>query len=333
MHPPSVLPELPHADADPVGLYEQLLRIRRVEERLIEEYGSRRLRMALHLSIGQEAVSVGVFGATRPTDTVVGTHRSHAAYLAKGGDLQAMVDEFYSLAEGCSRGRGGSMHLAAPEVGLLGSSAVLGGGVPMAVGGGFVAKRAGRGDLAVAFTGDGGIDEGSFWESLNLAALLHLPVLFVVENNGYSTLTPQGLRQASTDVVAKSEAFGVPAASVDGNDVLATRAATVDAVQRVRSGSGPVMLETTVFRYTAHVGVVADWGSGRPAEMAETWSTVDPLAVLRARAELDPASLAPVEQRVADEVDAVFARSIESFERVNALAGLEAPPPPHPSRV
>lgn len=307
--------------------------IRRVEERLIEEYASRRIRMALHLSIGQEAVSVGVLAGSRPTDTVIGTHRNHAVYLAKGGALQPMIDEFYSLASGCSRGRGGSMHLADPAVGMLGASAVLGGGVPVAVGGAYAHMRAGRGDVAFAMTGDGGIDEGSFWESLNLAAVLSLPVLFVVENNGYSTLTPQATRQARTDLVAKSEAFGVPAVRVDGNDALAVAACTAELVAGLREGRGPRLMEATTFRYVAHVGVVEDWGVGRPAAERAAWPDCDPLVRLERTRLVGGERRSALRSHVDARVDAAFAAAIAAFEAHNAIEGLAAPPAPDPARV
>lgn len=310
-----------------------MLLIRRVEERLIDEYGSRRLRMPLHLSIGQEAAAVGVLHASRAEDTVVGTHRSHAIYLAKGGDLQALIDEFYSLPTGCSGGVGGSMHLADPSVGLLGSTAVLGGGVPLSVGGAFAHRHAGRGNIAFAFTGDGGVDEGSFWESVNLAAVLRLPVLFVVENNGYSTLTTQESRQASADIVAKCRAFGVESLVADGNDVLATAHTVAGLVRRLRQGEGPFVAEVRTFRFVAHVGVVSDWGAGRPLSELEQWPACDPLVRFEQAGELSGGELSAVHARVDARVKAAFATAITAFEALNSIEQLAAPPPPSSSRA
>jgi TPP-dependent pyruvate/acetoin dehydrogenase alpha subunit len=310
------------------ALYEEMLLIRAVEERLIEEYPSRRLRMPLHLSIGQEAVAVGVLGATRASDAVIGTHRSHAVYLAKGGALQPMIDEFYSLPTGCSGGLGGSMHLSAPEVGLLGSSAVLAGGVPIAVGLGLAAKRRGEGDLAIAFAGDGAVDEGVFWESLNLAAVLRLPVLFMVENNGYSTLTTQADRQASVDLVGKAHAFGVQAQCIDGNDAVGVRATTRQVIEGVRGDGRPYLLEAQTFRWNAHVGVEPDWGKGRPLTGVASWTTEDPLARLTGAGLVSPAEASGIGDRVASVVRDAFAQSIEDFEAINAVARLEAPASP-----
>lgn len=318
---------------NPSLLYERMYRIRRVEEQLIEEYGSRRIRMAVHLSIGQEAASVGVMSTVDASDTVVGTHRSHALYLAKGGDLQAMIDEFYSLPSGCSSGVGGSMHLSAPDVGMLGATAVLGGGVPIAVGAALAHKRDGSGRISIAYTGDGGIEEGSFWESLNLAAVLRLPVLFLVENNGYSTLTPQAARQAHLDLMAKGAAFGVESVRVDGNDVMEVAAMAADVVARLRAGQGPFLLEAVTFRYVAHVGVVSDWGAGRPLEECERWPACDPLVRFEQQQVLTPGELAAIRTEIDAGVERAFDRAIEGFETVNAFEQLPAPPPPNPTRV
>jgi pyruvate dehydrogenase E1 component alpha subunit len=314
-------------------LYERMCLIRRVEERVIEEYASRRIRMAVHLSNGQEAVAVGVLAAATPHDTTVGTHRSHAVYLAKGGDLQAFVDELYSLPTGCSGGFGGSMHLSAPDVGMLGATAVLTGAVPVVVGTAFAHQRAADGTIAYAFTGDGGIDEGAFWESLNLAALLRLPVLFVVENNRYSTLTHQARRQANPDVVRKAEAFGVPSRRIDGNDVVQVANAAVEATEAMRQGGGPRLLEALTFRFVAHVGVESDWGSGRPLDELAAWPGCDPLARLRATELLGEGEVAAMEASVAERVDAAFHTAIGRFEDLNASMQLAAPPPPDPGRV
>ena len=314
-------------------LYERMCLVRRVEERVIEEYGSRRIRMAVHLSNGQEAVAVGVLTTASPDDTTVGTHRSHAVYLAKGGDLQAFVDELYSLPTGCSGGFGGSMHLSAPEVGMLGATAVLAGAIPIVVGTAFAHRRAGDGNIAYAFIGDGGIDEGAFWEALNLAALLRLPVLFVVENNRYSTLTPQTHRQAVPDVVRKAEAFGVPSRRIDGNDVVEVADAALDATEAMRELGGPRLLEALTFRYVAHVGVESDWGHGRPRDELAAWPRCDPLARLRSTGLVGENEVAAIEASVTARVDAAFQTAITRFEDLNASMQLAAPPPPDPGRV
>jgi TPP-dependent pyruvate/acetoin dehydrogenase alpha subunit len=316
-----------------VDLFRSMLMIRKIEERVIAEYPSRRIRMAVHLSNGQEGVAVAVLGGSRATDTVVGTHRSHAIYLAKGGHPQAFVDELYGLPSGCSGGVGGSMHLSAPEVGLVGSSAVLGGGVPIAVGLAEAHRRTGRGDVSFAITGDGGIDEGSFWEALNLAALRSLPVLFVIENNGYSTLTPPAVRQARTDVLGKAAAFGVDAVRVDGTDARKLAEVVDASVGRIRAGEGPLLIEATTFRFVAHVGVESDFGKGRPTQDADRWPAEDPIERIRPLVVDAGEDVAVIEASVATFVDEIFRSAIERFEAANVVAGLQAPPPPRSAAV
>ena len=235
-------------------LYGMMFLIRHVEERIKTEYANRNIRMAVHLSIGQEAVAAGVLMAARGVDCCVSTHRCHAHYLAKGGDLGEMIDEFYSLDSGCSRGQGGSMHLFDRKANMWGSGAIVGGGIPIAVGIGLALKQWGVAGVSIGFSGDGGTDEGAFYESLNLAALLQLPVLFVVENNGYSTLTPQAKRQASPDVVAKAKSFGVDGLTVDGNDALAVHREAEAMLRSIRSTHRPLLLEAVTYRMGAHVG-------------------------------------------------------------------------------
>jgi len=273
-----------------------------------------------------------VLMATRQSDCCVSTHRCHAHYLAKGGDLAAMIDEFYSLESGCSRGLGGSMHLCDVRANMWGSGAIVGGGIPIAVGIGLALKQRDAGNVSIGFSGDGGTDEGSFYESLNLAALLNLPVLFVVENNGYATLTPLAERQKATDIVAKAEAFGVDGFSVDGNDALAVYKATQWILKGIRATSRPFLLEAVTYRMGAHVGPGADFGDGqRPEAERDKWLARDPLALLRAHiAGSVPrigSRLAEIERGVLAEVDAAFEGSKRRFAAVNTLVGLVAPAP------
>lgn len=288
--------------------------------------------MAVHLSIGQEGVAVGVVGHSRPGDLMVGTHRSHAFYLAKGGDLKSFVDELYSLPTGCTYGRGGSMHLADASVGFLGASAVLGGGVPIALGLAFAKKEQASDDVVFAVTGDGGVDEGSFYESLNLAALWELPVIFVVENNGYSTFTPVVSRQARVDILEKSRAFGVPASRLDGCDTEGLAVQVSEIVNGCREGNGPHLIEVLTHRRLAHVGIVSDWGAGRDPAAEPDWNAVDPLAPAFWK-KLPHAEQLEIHARLTEHVDHAFRSAIERFEDMNQVAKLEAPPAPNPSAV
>ena len=204
-------------------LYRSLLRIRRVEEEVARVYATDVIKSPVHLSIGQEAVSVGVCDALRPDDTVFGTYRGHAMYLAKGGDMAAMVAELYGKVGGCTRGKGGSMHLIDTECGVMGTSAVVGTTIANAAGYAY-ANKLRRTDAVVAcFFGDGATEEGVFAETLNFAVLKRLPVLFVCENNGYAIHTAQSKRQGLPDICARATAYGMPATRLDGNDVFALR--------------------------------------------------------------------------------------------------------------
>ena len=319
-------------------LYHRMLRIRTVEERIKQEYSERNIRMAVHLSIGQEAVAVGVLSAARPSDGCLSTHRCHAHYLGKGGDLQRMVDELYSLDTGCAHGYGGSMHLFDKQVNLWGSGAIVGGSVPMAVGMGLALKQTGTDNVCVSFAGDGGVDEGVFFESLNLAALLNVPVLFVVENNGYSTITPQALRQAAVDTCAKAHSFGVDSVAVDGNDVVQVHQTSSRLIELMRDDRRPRLIEMKTFRLCAHVGPGSDFGGGRrPEEELEQWTPRDPLRVIAAQIELNlpvhSALLREIQDRVTAEVEAVFESAKQRFEEVNGREKLAAPRPPDPNRV
>lgn len=319
-------------------LYETMFLIRSVDARIKKEYSSRNIRMAIHLSIGQEAVATGVLMAARRSDCCVSTHRCHAHYLAKGGSLSEMINEFYSLETGCSHGYGGSMHLFDKKVNMWGSGAIVAGGVPISVGMGLALKQKGTDDVCIGFAGDGGTDEGVFYESLNLAVLLRVPVLFVVENNGYATLTPQVKRQASPDVVSKARSFGVDGISVDGNDVIEVWRAAQGKLDGVRKTCRPFLLEAVTYRLCAHVGPGSDFGvGGRPeAELVE-WQSHDPIGLLRKRIDLEMPALslkiAEIEQQVLAKVDTAFEESKSCFETINARISLPAPEPPDPSKV
>lgn len=294
--------------------------------------------MAVHLSIGQEAIPTGILLAGRKSDCCISTHRSHAHYLAKGGDLAEMIDEMYSLETGCCHGRGGSMHLFDRKVNLWGSGAIVAGGIPIAAGMALALKQQATDDICVAFTGDGGTDEGAFYESLNLAALLKLPVLFVVENNGYSVLTPQAGRQASPDVLAKARSFGVAGISIDGNDVLEVYETARQAINEMRRTGRPFLLEAVTYRLYPHVGPGSDFGNGgRPQEELLVWKEKEPLRRLKVKIENDYEDLAPqcpqIEKQVMERINNAFESAKTRFAIKNAEAGLVAPRPPDPSRV
>lgn len=319
-------------------LYETMFLIRSVEERIVQEYSNRNIRMAVHLSIGQEAVPTGILLAARKSDCCVSTHRSHAHYLAKGGDLVEMIDELYSLETGCCHGRGGSMHLFDKKVNMWGSGAVVTGSIPIAVGIGLALKQRETDDISIGFVGDGGTDEGAFCESLNLAALLKLPVLFVFENNGYSVLTPQVKRQANPHVVAKAGSFGVKGISVDGNDVLEVYETTRQIIDEMRRNGQPFLLEAITYRLYPHVGPGSDFGNGgRPEEELRVWMKREPIQRLKIEIQDEYSDLAiqvaQIEEQLLKRIDKAFEGAKTRFAVKNAEIGLAAPKPPDPNRV
>ena len=259
-------------------LYRSLYRIRRLEEEVARVYATDKIKSPVHLSIGQEAVSVGVCEALRTEDVVFGTYRGHAMYLAKGGDLNAMVAELYGRATGCTRGKGGSMHLIDPERGVMGMSAVVGTTIANAAGYAY-ALRCRRSDAVVAsFFGDGATEEGVFAETLNFAVLKRLPILFVCENNQYAIHTHQGRRQGRPDVCGRARAHGMPADLLDGNDLFGLVGRAKEAVARVRAGEGPWFLEVATYRWREHVGPGRDYHLGYRTEAeAEPWIAADPV--------------------------------------------------------
>jgi TPP-dependent pyruvate/acetoin dehydrogenase alpha subunit len=287
-------------------LYRSLYRIRRLEEEVARVYATDKIKSPVHLSIGQEAASVGVCECLKPQDVVFGTYRGHAMYLAKGGDIRAMVAELYGKATGCTKGKGGSMHLIDPEAGVMGTSAVVGTTIANAAGFAYALKLRDSDAVVVSFFGDGATEEGVFAETLNFAALKQLPVLFVCENNGYAIHTHQTRRQGRPDICARAEAYGIPAERLDGNDVLNLVERTGAALGEVRSGHGPRFFEVMTYRWREHVGPGGDYQLGyRTLSECEPWVATDP--VRRLAEHLPTAERDRIEAEVEREVAAAFA--------------------------
>lgn len=288
-------------------LYRSLYRIRRVEEEMARVYPTDKIKSPVHLSIGQEAVAVGVCEALRPEDVVFGTFRSHALYLAKGGDLKGMIAELYGKATGCAKGKGGSMHLVDVAHGVMGASAVVGTIIPNAVGFAYAVKIQRQERVVVSLFGDGATEEGVFAESLNFAALRRVPVLFVCENNFYSIHTHQCQRQARADICERARAHGVPAERIKDNDILylAERARAV--VEAIRSGQeGPYFLECLTYRWKEHVGPNEDFHLGyRTRTEAERWIENDQVVRLAEMVEQDQRR--EIERTVEAEIQEAFA--------------------------
>lgn len=301
-------------------LYRGLRRIRRVEEEIARLYPSDKIKSPVHLSIGQEAVAVGVCDALRPDDVVAPTYRGHAAYLAKGGDLKAMLAELYGKETGCARGKGGSMHLIGMDRFILGASAVVGTTIPLALGFALALKREGKGRIAVAFFGDGATEEGVFYESLNFAALHRLPVLFVCENNFFAIHTPLEKRWATDRLCERVETYGIATTRVTDGDVLKIHAWATENAAALRAGrSGPRFLECHVWRWREHVGPGEDYESGyRSRAELEAWQKSDPVERIGAR--LDAGVRAAIDAAIEREIAEAVAFAEESpFPEVEEL--------------
>ncbi len=305
-----------------LDLLRQMLRIRRFEEKCVEIYSAQKIRGFLHLYIGEEAVAVGVLGCLGPQDAVVATYREHGHALARGVSARAILAEMYGKAEGCSRGRGGSMHLFDRATRFYGGNAIVGGGLPLAVGLALADKLQGRDAVTACFFGEGAVAEGEFHESMNLAALWKLPVLFCCENNLYAMGTALGRSESETDVVLKATSFEMPAWPVDGMDVLAVERSARRAVDAVRSGGGPYFLELRTYRFRAHS--MFDPELYRDKREVEEWKKRDPIPAFTARLKtaglLADAEVAKMEEAVAAEItDAIAFAEAGSLEPVAEL--------------
>ena len=287
----------------------QMLLIRRFEEKSAELYTAEKIRGFLHLYIGEEAVAVGVMGALTADDAVVATYREHGQALARGMNAGAIMAEMYGKVEGCCRGRGGSMHLFDADLRFYGGNAIVAGGLPLAVGLALADRMQARANVTACFFGDGAVAEGDFHEALNLAALWQLPVLFVCENNLYAMGTALRYTQASQDIAAKGAAYNMAAAAVDGMDVQAVEAATRGAVDRIRAGAGPFLLECRTYRFRPHS--MFDSELYRTRDEVARWRERDPIELLAGRMTeaglLDEAGRAALEREVAAEVEAAVA--------------------------
>lgn len=280
----------PIEDLEPnllVELHRDLLRVRLTEEALASRYKEQEMRTPAHFGTGQEAVAVGICRALRTDDVVYSHHRCHNHYLAKGGSIYQLAAELYGRADGCSGGRGGSVHLTAPDKGFIATSAILGEMTAVAVGAALAFQMDKVDRVSVTFFGEGAMDEGSFYESLNYASIKKLPVLFACENNLYATESPLSVRQAEdTELCDRVASFKVEANKVDGNDVLAVYRAARDAVAKMRLGQGPVFLECMTYRWREHVGPHFDHDLNRTyrtKEEVENWMQYCPVKLTEDR--------------------------------------------------
>jgi TPP-dependent pyruvate/acetoin dehydrogenase alpha subunit len=287
-------------------LYRSLYRIRRVEEEVARIYPTDKIKSPVHLSIGQEAVAVGVCDPLRKDDILFGTYRDHATYLAKGGDLRRMIAELYGKAAGCAKGKGGSMHLIDLEVGAMGASAIVGTTIPHAVGYAYALRLEKSDRIVVSMFGDGAVDEGAFHESLNWAGVQKLPVIFVCENNHYAIHSHHLARHASDNLCERARTYGMPAERIEGNDVLAIRSKIASAAAELRkTGKGPVFFECMTYRMKEHVGPNDDYHQGyRKPEEAAPWVQGDPVKRLAEQVPAD--ARAKIEKAVEEEIRDAF---------------------------
>ena len=287
--------------ASTAGRYRLMRLSRRFEETMEAQFNEGQVPGPLHLSIGQEAVAVGGCCHLRPTDAVLSTHRGHHHCLAKGAGPDRLMAELLGRTAGYSRGRGGSMHVAIPEIGLLGTNGIVGAGLPIAAGAAYGFQVQQRDDVTVCFFGEGATGTGAFGETLNIAALWKLPLVLVCENNQYVELTPQDVHIAG-EIWRRGESFGIPGVKVDGNDVDAMADVMEAAIGRARAGEGPTMVEAVTYRWFGHYA--GDAAGYRDTDEVTTWRARDPL--VRTRAALDPQTA----ERLDADVEAQIAASL-----------------------
>lgn len=264
-----------------MSLYRTMVRIRLCEESLVDSILSGEIRTPCHLYSGQEAIAAGVCAALKEEDLIFGSHRSHGHFLAKGGNMKEMMAEIFSRETGCSRGRGGSMHLIAPDKGMLGSAPIVAGTISLALGAALASSIRKDGRVSISFFGDGATGEGVLYESLNFSALKKLPVIFACENNRYATHMPIGECRVDHPISRIAEPFGIEFHSVDGNEVLQVYEASRRAVESCRMGNGPIFMEFMTYRFRGHVGpddnIQGSHTDIRPKDEISSWMLKDPI--------------------------------------------------------
>jgi acetoin:2,6-dichlorophenolindophenol oxidoreductase subunit alpha len=302
-----------------LDLYHSMVRIRLFEERVRDLALKNEIPGFVHVSIGEEASATGVCGALRPTDRITSTHRGHGHLIAKGGRLDGMMAELFGKRTGYCKGKGGSMHIVDFKLGILGANGIVGAGLPIATGSALAAVVAGRDDVTACFFGDGASNEGTFHESLNLAAVWKLPVIFVCENNGFGEFTPAATVTAVRDIAQRAQGYGIPGLVVNGNDVIEVYRYASEAAARARAGDGPTLLECKTYRWEGHVvGEAAFLGAAAYREQAEVeeWKQRCPLIrfqkLVTESGKVSAAELRRIEEQTAAELDAAVAFARES---------------------
>lgn len=283
-----------------LDFYRSMKMIRRFEEVACQALIDGKIPASLHTSIGQEAVAAGICASLQHSDLVVSNHRGHGHCIAKGADPRTMMAELMGKAAGTNSGRGGSMHVADPDLGILGANGIVGAGVPIALGAAYACRVRASRQIVACFFGDGAANEGGCHEAMNIAALWKLPLIFVCEHNGYAEMTPQNVHAPIRDIAIRAAAYAMPGEIVDGNDVIAVSAAAEAAATRARRGDGPTLLECKTYRVRGHFE--GDPQRYKPADEAAQWKDRDPITLFRARCteveEVNAASLDEIDQEV-----------------------------------
>jgi pyruvate dehydrogenase E1 component alpha subunit len=295
-------------------MYRKMLEIRFFEEKVFELYGQNLVPGTIHLYAGEEAVAVGVCSALEKEDYITSTHRGHGHCIAKGADLKRTMAEILGKKTGYCKGKGGSMHIADFKIGMLGATAVVGAGLPIAVGAGLSTKLRGTDQVVACFFGEGASNQGTFHESINMTSIWKLPVIFVCENNLYAMGTRQSRVMAIENVADRATAYGIPGVVVDGNDVLAVYEATQKAVERARKGEGPTLIECKTYRLKGHSRV--DSAKYRPKEEVEEWLAKDPIKrfkekLLQTNA-MTESEIQQIEKEVSDDIEEAVKFALES---------------------
>jgi TPP-dependent pyruvate/acetoin dehydrogenase alpha subunit len=260
-------------------MFDRMLKIRHFEDRVKDLFAAGELPGFVHLYLGEEAIASGVCAALRDDDYITSTHRGHGHIIAKGGEMKYMMAELYGKATGYNKGKGGSMHIAYPKLGILGANGIVGAGLPIATGAGMSAKLRKTTQVAACFFGDGASNEGTFHESLNIGSAFNLPVIYVCENNLYAVGTRQSQVRKVEDIADRATGYGMPGVVVDGNDVIAVYEATIQAVDRARAGDGPTLIECKTYRWRTHFEGEPD--TYRPPEEVAAWLKREPIAPFR----------------------------------------------------
>lgn len=307
-------------------LYRIMVIIRKAEEKIVKLYPKQEMRCPVHLCIGQEAIAAGVCKNLNKEDIVFSNHRSHGHYLAKGGNLKILFAEIYGKADGCSKGRGGSMHLIDLPVNFLASTAIVSGTIPLAAGTAFASKLKNKNNISVAFFGDSAVEEGTFSETLNFSSLHKLPVLFVCENNLYASQTHIRERQPDHEICYLAKGHGIKTYKVDGNDVIQVYKVAKEAIAYLRAGKGPVFIETPTYRWKEHCGPYDDTKLGyRTEKEVLEWKERDPIKILKSRMLAENTSteeqLKRIDQEIIDKVnEALLFAKKSPFPKEDTLA-------------